>query len=106
MGENQDQEQLADQEHSSLATTSGPAREEAKELRKKASNLSRENRAPEGIEGTALLVGERQAEADRVEGAGPRAGGDGQAGRYHRVGGPHCQADKKSEMKYGRGIAS
>ena len=43
-----------------------PARKEAKELKQKASELTRESRALEGIEGAAQLAGEREAEAARL----------------------------------------
>ena len=43
-----------------------PARKEAKELKKRASELTRDSKALEGIEGAALLAGEREAKADRL----------------------------------------
>ncbi len=44
-----------------------PARKEAKGLRQRASDLSREIKALEGIEGATLMAGERQAEASRLQ---------------------------------------
>ncbi|MDD4651354.1 MAG: hypothetical protein PHQ34_03900 [Methanothrix sp.] len=44
-----------------------PARKEAKGLRQRASDLSMKIKALEGIEGTARLAGERQAEAARLQ---------------------------------------
>jgi len=44
-----------------------PARKEAKELKQKSSELIRENKALEGIEGASQLAGERQAEAARLQ---------------------------------------
>jgi len=46
---------------------STPARKEAKILKQRASDLAREIKVLEGIEGTAHLTGERQAEAARLE---------------------------------------
>jgi len=48
-------------------THSTPARTEARGLKQKASQLVRDSRALEGIEGTAQLAGERQAEAARLQ---------------------------------------
>ncbi|MDD4012535.1 MAG: hypothetical protein PHI83_10350 [Sphaerochaetaceae bacterium] len=48
-------------------THSTPARTEAKELKQRASDLSREIKALEGIEGAAPLTGEREAEAARLQ---------------------------------------
>jgi hypothetical protein len=47
-------------------THNTPAREEAKELKLKAHDLTRESKALEGIEGAALLAGEREVEAVRL----------------------------------------
>ena len=44
-----------------------PARKEAKELKQRAIGISRDIKSLEGIEGAALLAGERQAEAARLE---------------------------------------
>lgn len=44
-----------------------PARKEAKELKQRAIDLTREIKALEGIEGAAKLAGERQAEATRLQ---------------------------------------
>jgi hypothetical protein len=49
-------------------THNTPARKEAKELKQRAIELTRESRALEGIESTALLAGEREAEAARLKG--------------------------------------
>jgi hypothetical protein len=48
-------------------THNTPARKEAKGLRQRASDLAREIKALEGIDGAALLTGERQAEAARLQ---------------------------------------
>ncbi len=48
-------------------THNTPSRTEAKELKQRASELIGESRALEGIEGAALLAGERQAEAARLQ---------------------------------------
>jgi len=47
-------------------THSTSARKEAMGLKQRASCLSRESKALEGIEGTAPLAGERQAEVARL----------------------------------------
>lgn len=49
-------------------THNTPARKEAKELKQRARGLARESRALKGIEDAALLAGEREAEAARLEG--------------------------------------
>ncbi len=48
-------------------THNTPSRTEAKELKQRASELIGESRALEGIEGAALLAGEREAEAARLQ---------------------------------------
>jgi hypothetical protein len=48
-------------------THNTPARKEAKELKQKASDLAKEIKALDGIEGTAQLAGERQADAARLQ---------------------------------------
>lgn len=48
-------------------THNTPARAEARGLKQRASKLAKESRALEGIEGAALLAGERRAEAARLK---------------------------------------
>jgi len=48
-------------------THTTPARKDAKKLKQRASELIREIKAQEGIEGAAQLAGERQAEAARLQ---------------------------------------
>jgi hypothetical protein len=46
---------------------STPARKEAKGLKQRADEITRESKTLEGIEGAARLAGERQAEAAKLQ---------------------------------------
>jgi hypothetical protein len=86
-------------------THNTPARTEAKELKHKASELIRENKALEGIDGTAQLAGEREAEAARLQ---EQARGLVEAARLEDITvweDSIVKQTKKGEKKYGRWLA-
>ncbi len=86
-------------------THNTPARKEAKELKQRASELTWESRALEGIEGAAQLAGERQAEAARLH---EQATELEDAARLEDITvWEDCiiKQTKKGERKYGRWIA-
>jgi hypothetical protein len=86
-------------------THNTPARKEAKELKQRASELTREARALEGIGGTALLAGEREAEAARLQ---EQARELGELARLEDISvWEDCivKQTKKGEKKYGRWLA-
>lgn len=72
-----------------------PARKEAKGLKPKAIDLSREIEALEGIEDAAQLAGEMQAEAARLREEARELEELARRGSCHGVGGLHCQADQE-----------
>ena len=82
-----------------------PARKEAKELKQRASELTRESRALEGIEGTALLAGERENEAARLEAQARELEELARLEDVHVWEDCIVRETKKGEKKYGRWLA-
>jgi hypothetical protein len=86
-------------------THNTPARKEAKELKQRARDLARESRALDGIEGAALLAGEREAEAARLEGQARELEALARLEDITVWEDSIIKQTKKGEKKYGRWLA-